>query len=225
MTGDIATLLAMVAVFALVDSVDPCIFMLFVSMLTSSALVNVKYALKIGCTFILSVYIGYVIFGLLLRYAALSLPAYLLVLVMVLYALTTLTMTLRREKSSEVVCRENDVPCWLINKLRLNTIPVNAVSAGIVGFIASFTLLPCSAGLYILYNYTTRNFGYELWIPLTLLYVFIFVLPLILIMLSIAGLVKRRGVYTALTKYEKQVKVAAAIVMLILAVHIYLTRI
>lgn len=220
--GNITTLIMMVITFALVDSVDPCIFALLVSLLTSSTLINVRYAVKIGCSFILSVYLGYVLFGLLIRYTALVLPKTILVTVIITYALVILATTLHDKKNSQIVCREDDIPCRLVSKLRLSKVTVNATTAGIMGFIAAFTLLPCSAGLYVLYNITTTHFGYTLWIPLTLLYVLVFISPLVLIMLGVVGLSRTGKVHTLLINYEKPLKIAASIIMLIVALYLLL---
>lgn len=222
--ASIATLVFMVMAFAIVDSVDPCVFVLFISMLTSSLLVSVKHAIKIGCSFIISMYMGYTLFGLLIRYALPSLPRGLLALIILLYATVVglLALFTGKRKSEEFVCREDDVPCRIISKLRLHQVAFNTVTAGLIGFIASFTLLPCSAGLYFVYNIATARYGYTLWIPLTLLYVAIFVLPLILILLGFIGLSRVGSIYSRIVGLEKPLKILASLIMYIIALDLLL---
>lgn len=221
---NVATLLFMVTTFAIVDSIDPCVFILFISMLTSSIMVNVKQAVKVGCSFIASIYLGYTLLGLLIRYTLPSLPRSLLAIVILVYATTVTISSLfsERRKSSELVCKEDDVPCRIISKLRLNQIAFNTLTAGLIGFIAAFTLLPCSAGLYFVYNIATAKYGYALWIPLTLLYVAIFVLPLVLIMVGFIGLSRVGNIYLRMVSHEKILKVLASLIMYIIAFDLLL---
>lgn len=219
----ITALLLTVVTFAIIDSVDPCVFALFISILTSSLLVDVKHALKVGCSFILSLYLGYVLFGLLIKHASLTLPKSVLGLAVTIYAVITLASALygsRARTPLEPVCRENDIPCKMASKLRLTVTGLNALTAGLLGLIASFTLLPCSAGLYFIYNIATAKFGYALWVPLTLMYVAVFVSPLVLIMVMFIGLSKIGSIYLRVVTYERVLKIVASVIMFIVALDL-----
>ena len=204
----------MAVVWALIDSVDPCIFALLASILASSILVDAKLALKVGFSFIAGVYAGYVVFGVLIRYATLRLPLELLATIVITYGLCMLVATFVSAKRSDLVCKEDDVACAIASKLKLAKIARGPLTSGLLGVISAFTLLPCSAGLFVLYNITTRSYSYLLWIPLTLLYVGVFILPLAAIVLSFVGLYHTRPLYQFLVSHEKQVKIAGAIIMM-----------
>lgn len=222
---NIATLLFTAVTFALIDSIDPCVFTLFISILTSSILVDVKHALKVGCSFILSLYFGYVLFGLLIRYASLTLPRVVLGLIVIFYALVVLWLAIHGGKaktSLEPLCREGDVPCIIASRLKTAIAALNTLTAGLLGFIAAFTLLPCSAGLYFVYNITIAKFGYTLWIPLTLIYVAVFVSPLVLIMVMFMGLSKVGNIYLRIVNHERVLKIAASVIMLVVALDLLL---
>jgi cytochrome c biogenesis protein CcdA len=220
---DLIALIGLAVTWALIDSFDPCIFALFATLLASSMLVDTKQALRVGAAFIASTYIGYVLFGLLLRIAVLRAPIKLLALLLYAYGLFALASALFSAKREEVVCREDDVTCKLANRLRLTKFASGVLPAAVLGIVASFTLMPCSAGLYILYNIVTRQYSYALWIPLTLLYVAVFVLPLVLILLAFFGLSKRSNIYVALLKYEGLIKLAGSLIMLSAATYMVLS--
>ena len=233
---DLVALIGFAVTWALIDSFDPCIFALFATLLASSMLVDTKQALRVGAAFIASTYIGYVLFGLLLRIAStyifellsriaavLGAPIKLLALLLYAYGLFALASALFSAKREEVVCREDDVTCKLANRLRLTKFASGVLPAAVLGIVASFTLMPCSAGLYILYNIVTRQYSYALWIPLTLLYVAVFVLPLVLILLAFFGLSKRSNIYVALLKYEGLIKLAGSLIMLSAATYMVLS--
>jgi hypothetical protein len=215
--SNIVSLLGQVVLWALIDSVDPCIFALFLSILTSSIMISVRNAIKTGITYILSIYIGYVIFGLLLRVTAIRLPIEVLVGIILIYGSTMLFSSLRRRgvsTSSEIICREDDIPCRIANLLNFRKFVKGLAPVAFLGFISAFTLLPCSAGLYILYNIVTTVYSYSIWVPLTLFYVAIFVLPLIAFMFTVVGLTSLGDVYRYLVKHERIVKVVGSLIMI-----------
>lgn len=219
-------MLWLVISYALIDSVDPCIYVVFTSTLTSAVLVNPKYAVRVGAAFIVSLYVGYVLFGALLRYVVVRLPLEVLVVFLFAYALVVLlhtTLTGKREFSEELVCRENDVPCKIASTLKLNVLANKGVPAALaLGLISAFTLLPCSAGLYIAYNTVMRNYGFLAWLFLTLLYVAVFISPLILLFTVVVSASKLRTVHNIL-RYERPIKVVGALLMLLTAVYLLLS--
>lgn len=221
-------LLQLIVAFALIDSVDPCVYTIFALIVMSTMLISSKYAVRAGAVFIASVYLGYVAFGALLRYAFIRLPMTLLVLLLLVYGSTLLlhtTLTGKKNYTNEFVCRENDVPCKVISALRLGGLVNRGLPViSVLGLISSFTLLPCSAGLYVAFNIVTKNYEFGVWLLSTLLYVFIFVSPLILLFLALVYVSRLKAIYNILLKHERLFKTAGALLMMSTAIYMLLTH-
>jgi cytochrome c biogenesis protein CcdA len=113
--------------------------------------------------------------------------------------------------------------CRLAKKLRLDAIDPNrygVVGIVLLGFIASFTLMPCSAGLYVTFNIITKDVGFAAWLPLACLYTAFFVLPLIIIAVAVIGLTKISTLYKYALSKQRFIKIAASIIMMAIALYI-----
>lgn len=221
-------LLQLIVAFALIDSVDPCVYTIFALIIMSAMLINSEYAVKAGAVFIASVYLGYVAFGVLLRYAFIRLPIVLLAALLLVYGVTLLlytTLTKKKNYVNEFVCREDDIPCKVASVLRFDKLVNRGLPVvSILGLVSSFTLLPCSAGLYVAFNIITKNYEFWVWLLSTLLYVLVFVLPLILLFLALVYVSRLKTIYTALLKHEKLFKIAGSLIMVSTAIYILLTH-
>ncbi|AEH51389.1 hypothetical protein [Pseudothermotoga thermarum] len=214
----------MIVTFALIDSFDPCIYALFISLL-ASVISNIKYAFKIGISFLIAVYTGYYILGLFIRYITIRLHVSILAGLLLIYAtfMFILIIIEKNGRTNELVCREDKIECKIINVLQLNKLLGRGVLFTILlGFIASFTLLPCTAGLYIVYNIVIREHGFATWAALTALYVFLFISPLILIFLMIIGAARTMILQRFIVGKESIFKLAGAVVMIITAIYLVL---
>lgn len=218
----------MLVYWALIDSVDPCIFTLFVTILISASLMSVRHVVKIGSVFIASTFLGYLAFGALLRFLAGGLPRWLLGLAALSYGLIMLANSLKsREASTQLfVCREDNLPCRIVNTLKLDKIlKAEVLPTAVLGVIASFTLLPCSAGLYILFNIIMTEYGFLTWLLLSLLYVIIFEIPLMLILLFFIGFSRIRRVNEVLMSRQKIIKIIGSLTMVTVSIYILATNI
>ncbi|MEM3948395.1 MAG: transmembrane electron transporter [Zestosphaera sp.] len=219
-------LLGLLVSWALADSVDPCIFVLFVSILTSASLIGVKHVAKVGVSFIAATFAGYMIFGFLLRILASGLPRWLMASVMIFYGLASLLSLARGRKSdgNQLICREDELPCRIASMLGLNKIlRAEVLSTAVLGLIVSFTLLPCSAGLYILYNVIMSQYGFLTLLPLTMLYVAIFESPLVLVLLVFVGVSRVRSVHEVLLSRERPIRALGALMMIVISFYLFLT--
>ncbi len=211
---------------ALVDSIDPCVFALFASMLISASLTNVSRVVKVGMVFILSAYLGYVAFGFILRHLVISMPRYLIGLIMLAYGVVMLVYALftTRLDREEYVCREDMLKCRLINALKLAKKPVtNLTIVSLLGFAAAFTLFPCTAGLYILFNVIAIQYDMLTWLALTATYVAIFVTPLVLILTAFVGVTKVKEIQEKLLKHQNIVRVFGSVIMITASTYILVT--
>lgn len=225
---ELSSLVFMFVYWALMDSVDPCVFALFVTILVSASLASIKHVIKIGSTFIISTFLGYLTFGALLRFLAGGLPKWLLGIATLSYGLIMLASSLRsREINTQLfVCREDEIPCRIINAFKLSEIlRAEVLPTVILGFIASFTLLPCSAGLYILFNIVMAEYDFLTWLLLSLLYVTVFETPLVLILLFFVGFSKIKKVSEVLMSKQKVIKVIGSLTMIAVSIYILATSI
>lgn len=213
---------------ALIDSFDPCIFAIYSTLLISASMTSVKRALSVGLAFIVSAYIGYFLFGILLRYVTLSLPRYILAIVTVTYGIIMLLHTVMTSRVADNgnVCKEDELVCRIGKMLRIDVlVDRGTVIIFLIGFVAAFTLFPCTAGMYIVFNLLTVGLNLIEWIPLTLLYVAVFVLPLVLILFSFVGITRFRTVHTLLIKHQKYVKLLGSVLLIAVSLYILLTSV
>ncbi|MEM4896549.1 MAG: hypothetical protein QXQ93_09220, partial [Ignisphaera sp.] len=79
---------------AIIDSIDPCIYVLYISLLSVAA-TDIRHVMKTSIIFISSVYIGYLLFNAVLRFVLkIVLPSRsILSFVLILYALALILYT------------------------------------------------------------------------------------------------------------------------------------
>lgn len=224
MVEDVWSLLGFVVASALIDSIDPCMYALYLAMLTPT-IINIKRCIVIALTFISSVYIGYLLFNAILRLILLmtSPPRFILSLLLTLYALAIIIYTIFLEKNTNNVCRDDRPLCKAINKINMHIASIGIAGTAILGFIASFTVLPCSAGMAIAFNIVTRSLGLAMWIPLAIVYTAIFVLPLITLTLILVGLTKIKNFYETMLEKQRWIKIVGALLMISIALWLTIT--
>jgi len=220
---DMPSLIVWVVTSALIDSIDPCFYALYFSILASTTLSNIRDIVKTAGAFLSSVYLGYLLFGFLLR----SLASQVLIekwqtgILLLFYGLALIAYTyLTRNKDEKGgLCREDKLECKIINKLGLARrfeIPYLVL----LGLFSSLTILPCSAGLFIVYVVITTKYNILIWLPLTMLYVLVFISPLILMTATLVGLARIGNILSIIMRHDRLFKTIGAV--LALAVGIYL---
>lgn len=208
---------------AIIDSIDPCIFTLYLSILLSISISSIRRIAAMSSVFISSVYVGYLTFNAILRFILrlTSPPRHILSSILIFYGLIILIQSLIFEKRNEDnVCKEDRILCKFVNKFDLKSKNLNILSVAFIGFIASFTILPCSAGMVIAFNIVTKDLGLLMWIPLAMLYTVIFVSPLIALALIVIGLTKIKKIYEIMLKNQKIIKVIGGLLMILIAIII-----
>ncbi len=211
---------------ALIDSFDPCVFAIYTSLLISVSAINMRKTVTSGLAFIASAFIGYFLFGIFLRYITLSLPRYILALITTIYGFAILFHTLikRRNASYNNICREDEIACKIGRMLKFDAfINKGMVFICLVGFIAAFTLFPCTAGMYIVFNLLTVELSFIEWFPLVLLYIAVFISPLILILASFMGVTRIRGIYNAMLSHQDIFKILGSVLLISISIYIFIT--
>lgn len=225
-------LLGLIVVWALLDSIDPCFYAILATILLSAMLVSHRYAVRAGLVFILAIFMGYLIVGLLFRYVALVAPKPVLIVALLVYGLVVLVTNIskyiaRRRTSRQanldngLVCREDDVPCRLMRLLNVNTFVTSGlIWMYVLGLLSSFTILPCSAQLYLLFHIVTRDYGFLAWILLTIFYVAIFISPAVLVYLMFIMVSRRRWFVDSMIKHELLFKITGSLLMIGVAIYL-----
>lgn len=223
---DLWSLLSFIVIGAVIDSIDPCIYALYLSILVPT-LVNIRRCIAMAMAFIFSVFFGYLLFNGFLRLilSVSTPPRWILSIVLMIYAIIIGLYTIFFEDNrSNEVCREDRVLCKILNRFNLGKLSLSVTGVIILGFIASFTVLPCTAGMAIAFNIITLRLGLATWVPLAILYTLIFILPLIALSLIVIGLTKIEKIYEAILRRQKLIKIGGAVLMICIAIWIIITE-
>ncbi len=208
---------------ALADSINPCTFTLYVAILLAASVAAGKKAiLASGTSFIMAVYLGYLSLGLILSYGASLLPKSVMVVFAGIYGVFIIIYSLLRQNKVREPCRIGERGCrgsGIFSKLGKKG---GVIGSLIMGFLASYTLLPCSGGPYVAFAAMISLISPAERLFLLLIYDSIFILPLVLILGGIAGFLRLRGIEGALIKYERPLLLASGVVLIAVSIYLYL---
>lgn len=216
-------ILAPLVSLALADSVNPCTFMVYTTMLLIVSLYGRRRMLLTGALFILAVLTGYYVLGLGLVTAAsfITRPIALAIAVAITiyYAYRTVKSWRTRGVEGEV-CPEDKCPSTGVLGKLLYGEKLSLATAYILGLVVSFTLLPCSAGPYIVFALILSAVtGFAKYIYL-LAYNLIFVSPLIAILFIVSGIAGVEAVRRFFI--EKRHIIDTIVLLLLIAVVAYI---
>lgn len=219
--------LLMVLTLAIIDSLDPCLFVLFISVMTSTAFASARSLVRASVFFISGVICYYFLLGLLLR-AALSQIAIepkIFGAILLAYGLLTLIHgVIRMRSAGEMSCRQEDLTCRLASVLGLYEIrAASSIGSFAIGFLAAAALLPCTAGMYVVYNYLLKDAQLIEWALLTSLYNVTFVSPLVIISLILIASTRIPEVYWVITTRRDHMKIAGGLLAILVATYIIYT--
>jgi len=197
---------------AAIDSINPCFLALYTTLVAASvSLGSSSTALATGLAIAIGVYTGYYLLGLGLSQALAILGEplrLLLAIAMLALGFRAVGEALLREHSNNRECRV----CRLVEERgRLGILSLYGL-----GLVASWTLLPCTAGPYVAAIILLGSQPLPLKLILLAIYNLVFIAPLIAILIGATKIVRR---------YEKLVptmSVVAGIILIVLAVLIIL---
>ncbi len=220
-----SALFAALIPLALADSVNPCTFILYSIILVSVSVAGGrKKILAVGVSFIVAVFIAYLALGLALTQVATLIPKLLLVAVAGGYAALMIADSLLIIKGvrGKNVCREDDPECKATKLARFFQSHAGVVGAFGLGLMASFTLLPCSAGPYVVFATLISLASFADKLALLAAYVAVFVTPLVMILLAMIGVTKLRNVRDALASHQAEISLVAGILLMGVAAYVAL---
>jgi len=207
---------------ALVDSVNPCTIYLYTLLLIATSLstiaverrINRARIIAVGLAFALAVMAGYILLGLGLLTVMSVLPKIFFVAIGVGFGLWVIYAGLTGKE--RIAAKGRMVK--LLPKASKSILLSIAL-----GLLATFTLLPCSAGPYVVFTGIASRLPLVQAIPLLLLYNTIFILPLLAVLTAILLGVSRSEVREFLIKHNAKLSVVAGILLIIIAVYMIIT--
>ncbi len=183
-TGNIYSIIPALVVLSLIDSVNPCTIILYITFVLSF-IASGRTGIWPGVIFILIVMTGYYLLGMGLYYVAAFIPP------MVIVGLVAL-MSIYNIISLAVKKSEKSFKCEWCEKLsflnRLVSSPY--ILAVLLGLFSVVVLLPCSSGPLLVFVSMIRNMQLIIASILLVFYCIIFVLPLMIILVTMVYLKK-----------------------------------
>jgi len=219
---DYIGLIAMTVSLALVDSINPCTIYLYTLLLVAASLsaiaiekrVNKRRIIAVGLSFALAVMVGYILLGLGLLTVMASLPRILFVVIGVGFGLWVIY--------SAFTGKEKVIAKGRMVKLLPKASKSIALSIAL-GLLATFTLLPCSAGPYIVFTGIASKLPLIHAVPLLLLYNTIFILPLIAVLIAILLGISRARIRELIIKHNRTLSIIAGTLLITISIYIALT--
>lgn len=216
------TALSLTISLSLADSVNPCTIYLYTILLIAASIasigvekkVNYRRVIAVGLAFALAVLLGYLLLGLGLITFASNIPKIFFTSVGVGFGLWIIYSALTgRER---VTAKKSMV------KL-LPKASKNILLSFSLGLLATFTLLPCSAGPYIVFAGIASKLLLIQAATLLLIYNLVFISPLIIVLMAILLGVSRQGIRDFLVRHNRILSIVAGILLIIVAIYASLT--
>ncbi|AMQ19267.1 electron transporter [Thermococcus peptonophilus] len=189
------------------DSINPCTFVIYTMLLIALSVRNVekKQLYIVGSAFILAVYISYYLLGVGLLYLGQYIPLWFagfLAIAFGVYTIVTGIMEKSRIADKKGIRR------------KMFSTEATFLSSFFLGVVVSTTLLPCSAGSYLVYATIISHGSRALAFLLLALYNIIFVLPLVLILLTMGSISESKRFSQALVRHSRELSVVAGILLI-----------
>jgi len=198
---------------AMTDSINPCTFVIYTMLLIALSVreISKRRLYIIGAAFIAAVYISYYLLGVGLLYFAGYLPLWVAGVAAVIFGAYTI-VTGMMEKSR--VGDKSKI------RRRIFSSDATAIGAFTLGVIVSTTLLPCSAGSYLVYTIIISRAGKALAFLLLALYNLVFVLPLVIILLAMGSVTESKRFSQAMVRHSRELSVIAGILLIAIGVWV-----
>lgn len=190
------------------DSINPpCTFVIYTMLLIALSVrkVEKKQLYIVGSAFILAVYISYYLLGVGLLYLGQYIPLWFAGFLAIAFGVYTIVTGIMEK--SRIADKKG------IRKKMFST-EATFMSSFFLGIVVSTTLLPCSAGSYLVYATIISHGSRALAFLLLALYNVIFVLPLVLILLTMGSISESKRFSQALVRHSRELSVVAGILLI-----------
>ncbi|WP_010478274.1 cytochrome c biogenesis CcdA family protein [Thermococcus zilligii] len=191
---------------AMADSVNPCTFAVYTLFLIalSAKGVDKKRLYIVGLSFVGAVYVSYYTLGLGLTFIAGRIPLEWAGYFAIAFGVYTIATGIA-ERS-----RTGDKKALRKKMFSADTTVIGAL---VLGIGVSTTLLPCSAGPYVVYAAIIARSSMALVFLLLALYNVIFVLPLLVILFAMGGLRDSKEFSRAMVRHSAELSVVAGVLL------------
>ncbi len=200
---------------ALSDSINPCTFVIYTMLLIALSVkeVSKRQIYIVGMSFVAAIYMSYYLLGLGLVVFATTIPTWVAGILAIAFGLyTMITGYLERSRIGDK--KET--------RRRIFSRDATLIGAFTLGVIVSFTLLPCSAGSYLVYAILISKAGRALIFLLLALYNLLFVLPLVVILFVMGGISESKTVSQKLVQRSRELSIAAGIILVAIGIWVLL---
>jgi len=200
---------------ALSDSINPCTFVIYTMLLIALSVkeISKRQIYLVGLSFIIAIYISYYLLGVGLVAFATNIPTWVAGILAIIFGLyTSITGYLeisRIRKKKEA-------------RKRIFSKDATIIGAFTLGVVVSFTLLPCSAGSYLVYAILISKIGKTLIFLLLALYNLIFILPLIIILFVMGSISESKTISQKLVQRSKELSIIAGIILACIGIWVLL---
>ncbi len=211
---DILVILPSLVFLALLDSVNPCTIAIYSGLLlaTASGSRGRRGVAVTGLFFILGIITGYMALGLGLSTLFAYLPYWLPGLIAFAYGFYLFHRSLGEEK----VCREDTCAPDRLHRAR-------GPMAYVIGLTLSFTLLPCSAGPYIVFAAMIASRDIAAKLLLLLIYNLVFTLPLWIILAAYTGARSLARINQLWLTHNREIGLLTSIIIMIIGLYLLAT--
>lgn len=198
---------------ALSDSINPCTFVIYTMLLIALSVreVSRRRLYLVGLSFVVAVYVSYYLLGVGLLYLGSYIPLWAAGAFAVVFgAYTIITGLLEKSRVGGK------------SKVRRKIFSSDATLAGsfLLGIVVSTTLLPCSAGSYLVYATIIAHASEALAFLLLGLYNLIFVLPLVIILVAMGSVTESKRFSQAMVRHSRELSVIAGILLIAIGVWV-----
>ena len=200
---------------ALSDSINPCTFVIYTMLLIALSVkeVSKRQIYLVGMSFVTAIYLSYYLLGVGLVVFATNIPTWVAGILAIVFGVYT-AVTGYLEKSR--IKKKKETRKLIFSR------DATIVGAFTLGIIVSFTLLPCSAGSYLVYAILISKAGKALIFLLLALYNLLFVLPLVIILFVMGSISESKAISQKLVQRSKELSIVAGLVLVAIGVWVLL---
>ena len=213
---------------AVADSINPCVLTLMVLLLMSLVLVGgVRVARLSALSFILAVFIAYLALGLGLIHILDVLPKWVAPLLAIFFGILMMLNLLEKPILAFIARRGgftsiDECPACIEYeervRPRLEKASRPVLWAFLLGLFVSFTLLPCSAGPYIVFNTLIAGKPLGKALQYLVAYNAIFVLPMVLVALVTTTFMSIEKVQHTIKAHESKLRIAGGLLLIVVGI-------
>ncbi|NJE06235.1 cytochrome c biogenesis protein CcdA [Thermococcus sp. M36] len=200
---------------AMSDSINPCTFVIYTMLLIAISVreISKRRLYVIGFAFIAAVYVSYYLLGIGLLYFAGYLPLWVAGVAAIIFGAYTIATGLMEKPR---IGDKGGI------RKRIFSSEATVLGAFTLGVIVSTTLLPCSAGSYLVYAIIISKAGKALAFLLLGLYNLVFVLPLVVILLAMGSVTESKRFSQAMVRHSRELSVIAGLLLVAIGVWVLL---